>query len=376
MSSARTSLLGLGTALPPFSGTQAQVARFMSRVVAESAAPPRRERTLALIEQIYESCGIQRRFSAIPDFGLEDPQGFRFFPPTWTLEPFPGTARRMRLYEEVSVELAESAARRALARAGIEPRQVSHLVISTCTGFFAPGLDILLGQRLGLRPTVARTLIGFMGCYAGFNALRAADHIVRAEPEAVVLQVSVELCTIHFQKSLEPDALVANCLFADGCAAAVYGASERHGAGLAVIECTRSLAASGSLEQMSWHIGDSGFVMRLSAAVPRTLEVEAPGFASALLDEAGYRREEVVSWALHPGGRRIIDALREALGLAAGEVAPSLEVLRDHGNMSSATIFFVLQKLLDGVARPGPLVALGFGPGLTIEGAVLAVGGS
>jgi alpha-pyrone synthase len=293
------------------------------------------------------------------------------FPPNWQLEPFPSTARRMEIYEKASVDLAEQAARGALAEAGIDPSEVTHLVICTCTGFFAPGPDILLARRLGLRPTVARSILGFMGCYAGFNGMRSADQIVRSQPRAVVLHVCVELCTLHFQKKASPDLLIANCLFSDGCAAAVYAAPGRGGKPLALVAGNHSHVEGDSLDQMTWHIGDTGFEMRLSVQVPRTLGRQAAPFVEALLDRASLARKDVASWAVHPGGRKIVEALAAPLDLGEEDLAPSYGVLNDYGNMSSATIYFVLDRRLRDGGPAGPVVALGFGPGLTMEGAVL-----
>lgn len=368
-----TAVLGLGTALPPYSDTQVRVARFMARVLEASVPAERRDRALALVKRIYAASGIERRYSVVPDFGADDPAGFQLFPANWQLEPFPSTATRMRVYEETSVELAVEAARRALSEARVRPEEVSHLVICTCTGFFAPGPETLLIQRLELKPTVMRTTIGFMGCYAGFNGLRTADQIIRAQPRGVVLQVSIELCTLHFQKKDDPDTLVANCLFGDGSAAVVYGFKEDRGPGLATVLATQCAVNPDSLDQMSWRIGDTGFEMRLAATVPETLEAAAPAFVAALLDSAGVERAGVSGWALHPGGRRIVEAMGDALELAEPELEPALAILRDHGNMSSATIFFVLDNLFRTTPGDGDghLVALGFGPGLTLEGAVL-----
>lgn len=373
MRSGKSRLLGIGTALPWYRARKETVARFMTRVCEECAPAGCRRRVVDLARKVFVAEGLGTRHSVIPDFGCEEPEEFTFFPANWKLEPFPTTSDRMRLYERESVELAAVAAGRALGDAGVEPRDVSHLVVSTCTGFFAPGPDVLLMERLGLRRNVKRTIIGFMGCHAGFNGMRAAREIVESSPGAVVLQVAVELCSIHYQRRTEPDLLVANSIFADGAAAALHGAAARFPRGVATLVHDASFVDEGSLEQMTWRIGDHGFEMRLSMEVPRSLRKRAGEFLEHLLDGAGVRRSEVSAWALHPGGPRILEALAGALGLGESELAASAAVLAEHGNMSSPTIFFVLEKILSGEAeRPrGPLVALGFGPGLTIEGAVL-----
>jgi predicted naringenin-chalcone synthase len=344
----------------------------MSRVLESSTASRRRDRALELLERLGETSGIDRRYSVLPDFAADDPAAFRFFPRSWDLEPFPTTAERMRVYERTSVDLAEEAARRALEQAGIAAADVDHLLVCTCTGFFAPGPDILLIRRLGLREDVLRTILGFMGCHAGLCGLRVADDVIRARPDAVVLQVSVELCSLHYQKKPDPQLVVANSLFADGCGAAVYGSSGRFRNGKAGYRVPHSLLGQRSLGHMAWRIGDTGFEMRLSPAVPDCLRTEVAGFVDALLAHSGVPREEVRGWAIHPGGRRIVEVMQEALELDERDVQVSLSTLKKYGNMSSGTIFFVLDEMLRNGGLEGPVVALGFGPGLTFEGAVLS----
>ncbi|MFA6004208.1 MAG: 3-oxoacyl-[acyl-carrier-protein] synthase III C-terminal domain-containing protein, partial [Elusimicrobiota bacterium] len=244
------------------------------------------------------------------------------------------------------------------------------LVFATCTGLFAPGPDILLLGRLGLRPQVQRSVLGFMGCYAGFNGVRMAGQILGAEPESVVLQVCVELCSLHFQKQAIPDFIVANSLFADGAAAAVYARPGRFSGGLADLAATHSRVEKDSLDQMSWRIGPTGFEMRLDREVPARLKAAAPGFVGELLERAVLKRDGI-AWAIHPGGRKIVDEVRSALGLTDSQVRSSLEVLSACGNMSSGTILFVLDRELRRASHAA-VAAVGFGPGLTMEGAVLS----
>ena len=365
-------LLGLGTGLPEHCADETQIAYFLTRVLEASVPEAERSRRRAFLERILRGSGIRRRFSVLPDYVEEDPARFRFYPPNWRLEPFPTTEQRMKVYEETSVPLCERTARNALADAGVEAGDVSHLVITTCTGFFAPGPDVLLSRRLGLRSTVERSIVGFMGCYAGFNGMRTAAQILGSDPDAVVLQISIELCTLHIQRRDEADFHVANCIFSDGCAAAVFGSEERRGKGRARLLGTYSAVQPETLDAMTWRIGDTGFEMRLSIEIPSLLRDAIEPFVGTLLDEAGVGRDEVGGWAIHPGGRRIVEQIGEALRLGEDDLRASLTVLREFGNMSSATIFFVLQELLRQRPAAGPIVALGFGPGLTLEGAVLA----
>jgi predicted naringenin-chalcone synthase len=340
------------------------------------------------LDVLYRRSGIERRHSCLEDYGRA-PAAFTFYPPDWK-GSLPTTSRRMETYRTAALPLARTAAERALARLpGLAPGAVTHLIVTTCTGFYSPGLDVDLVNALGLSPQVARTLVGFQGCHAGVSSLRLADAICCGDPQAVVLVVCVELCTLHFQIEPSDDNLLANSLFADGAAAAVVAADRENdvrggdGAGPGWrrglsfgIERTGSWLAAGTEREMAWTIGDHGFQMGLSALVPRLLGVEVGGFLERALaiepDELG----AFDFWAVHPGGPAILDQVERALGLAPGLLAPSRRVLADYGNMSSPTVFFVLERIAaelaatdSGAPRCG--VALAFGPGLTLEAAVL-----
>lgn len=314
------------------------------------------------IERLARRSGIATRHSVIPDYAVE-PEGFTLYPKNWRLDPFPTTRERLDIYETTAVALAETAAREALDEARVTPRDVTHLVLSTCTGFFSPGPDIGLVQRLGLAPTVNRTVIGFMGCYAGFNGIRTAHDIVRADPSAVVLQVCVELCTLHLQRDDRLQTMVSNLLFADGAAAAVYARTPNRGR--AEVRGTLSQVASDSLDQMSWRIGNHGFVMQLAPTVPEHLQQALPSFIEQLCRKMDVSQSEVRSWAVHPGGRRVLEVVGEGVG---SDLAESFHVLEHFGNMSSATVLFVLDRVLR--EGGGFVGALGFGPGLTMEAAL------
>ena len=279
----------------------------------------------------------------------------------------------MGLFEKTSVDLAERVGRAALRQARLAPEDVTHIVFCTCTGFFAPGPDIELLGRLGLSPSTSRTCIGFMGCHAGINGLRTSGQIVGAEPGAVVLHICLELCSLHMQNEESMEAMLSNCLFADGCSAVVYGGASS----AARVSCVTSASciAPESSEQMSWRIGNFGFEMGLAAEVPRTLRTEARRFVGSLLDRARLRFEDVAHWCVHPGGPRILEGIRSALSLSREDLASAYGTLRDYGNMSSPTIFFVLERILESEPGPGPVVLLSFGPGLTMEGAVLMIDG-
>ena len=269
----------------------------------------------------------------------------------------PSTARRMEVYAAAAPDLAMEAVEGLPDRDGI-----THIVLASCTGFIAPGLDQILARRLGLPRETERVVIGFMGCYAGVTALRMAGHIVRSDPAAKVLVVCVELCTLHCQDTDDLEALLAMGQFADGAAAALVSAQ---GEGLVLGE-TLSLTLEDSAELITWTITDTGFVMHLSGEVPgRIAEVLASPDTVARIT-GGRSADEITAWAVHPGGRSILDAVERGFALAPGKLAASRDILRRHGNMSSATVLFVIAQLFD--QRPQSGLALAFGPGLAVEG--------
>ncbi len=365
---ARQSILrSVATAVPKYRVEQEQITDFLARAL--SARGLADDKTLRRLRFLSRKSGVKQRYSVLSDYACSSPDNHRFYGTNSLLEPIPTMAQRMTCYEKNAVFLAEEAARRALQRAAIVPSEVTHLIISTCTGFFAPGPDILLIDSLGLNRNVQRTQIGFMGCYAGFTGLRTADTIVKADPEAVVLQVAVELCSLHLQMDASVDNLTSSLLFADGAGAAVYTGPQADSSTGYTIKKTQSEVGLDSLSQMSWRIGDHGFIMTLDSEVPRSLHQQAPSFVDSLLDHKPLSSPGR-AWAIHPGGPRILEEVADSLHIDESYLQVSKQVLESYGNMSSATIFFVLDALTASTEAT-EIVALGFGPGLTIEGCYL-----
>jgi predicted naringenin-chalcone synthase len=362
-------ITGIGSAVPDHAITQTEAATLALDL---ANAAPGRERALAAI---YRKSGVRTRGSVL----LENPGGRpfaqEFFPPAEATAPGgPSTGERMARYALEAGRLGVEAAARALAAAGVEPGAVTHLVTCSCTGFASPGLDIEAIEDLGLEPTVARTHVGFMGCHGAFNALRVADAFAATDSGAVVLVICVELCSLHFQYGGQDDHVVANSLFADGAAAAVcrppLPADEPTAARPWRLVRQASRVLPGSQREMTWLIADSGFEMRLSPRVPDLIATHLLPTVAAMLAEAGLAIADVATWAVHPGGPRILSAVETALGLPAEALAVSRSVLAEHGNMSSGTILFILERLR-ATAAGGPCVAMAFGPGLSVELAVL-----
>lgn len=355
---------GIGTALPLHSISQQHSAEF---ALAHGAAGTERDRQL---RALYRLTRVRKRHSVLLESaGPGEAPRQDFYASVDAAGQGPGTGERMDRYEREALPLAVQAARAALADAGRPCAEVSHLVTVSCTGFAAPGVDIGLIRELGLPRTVARTHVGFMGCHGALNALRVARGFAGADTDACVLVCAVELCTLHYQYDWNPDWLVANALFADGAAAVVGGAREPGKGEPWQLAASGSALLEDSAELMSWRVGDHGFEMALSARVPGVIERGLRPWLEAWLALQGLRVGDVASWALHPGGPRILEACAQAIGLRREDYAVSQEVLADYGNMSSPTILFILDRLRARNA-PRPCVALGFGPGLAVEAAL------
>jgi alpha-pyrone synthase len=239
--------------------------------------------------------------------------------------------------------------------------QVTHLIVTSCTGMYAPGLDLELVQRLGLSTDVERTMIGFMGCYAAINALKLSHHIVRSVPSARVLLVNLELSSLHMQETANIEKLLSFLVFADGCAASLVSAEPR---GLA-IEGFLSEVIPNTAEQITWHVRDQGFEMHLSGLVPKSIHSNLGPVVRRLQAKLGTEQPSV--WAVHPGGRSVLDAVQAGLQLAPDALDASRDILARFGNMSSATVMFVLASVMQQAPAEALGCAMSFGPGATAE---------
>lgn len=352
----QTHLLGLATALPATSVAQSDA---VEMAIPFTCSTPEEERTLRVL---YRRSGVKRRASVL----LEGDGGAPSFfpPPTGPQDRGPATSLRMARYEQHAAPLALAAASRALADAGASPAEVSQLVTVSCTGFVAPNFDVSLIKGLGLSPATGRTHVGFMGCQGALNGLRVADALARRQPGAGVLLCATELCSLHYQYGFDPDQTVANALFADGAAAVVLRAQPGDGEWRVLGNGAWLLPECD--DAMTWRIGDHGFIMTLSPRVPDLIAAHLRPALAGWLASLGLELDDVRTWAIHPGGPRILSAAAEALGLDSTATAVSKDVLAEHGNMSSPTILFILERLRRAQA-PSPCVALAFGPGLSAE---------
>ena len=358
-------IAGLGTAVPRELVTQADAARLAVELCAVGHGHT------ATIPALYRRSGVRKRHSVVLTSSTNGRPAEQSFYPVADdpADRGPTTAERMRRYEVDAVDLAVRAAQGALDQACWSAERIAHLVTVSCSGFAAPGVDIGLIERLELPRDVSRTHVGFMGCHGALNGLRVAGALASSDPGAGVLVCCVELCSLHQQYTDNAQQIVANALFSDG-AAAVAGIADRAGQSVWQIVDQRSHLLRNTAELMSWRIGDHGFEMTLSPRVPDVIHGALRPWLTQWLAEHLLTIDDIRGWAIHPGGPRILTACADALGLDASCLEPSQEVLADYGNMSSPTVLFILERLRDS-AESLPCVVLAFGPGLTIEAALL-----
>ena len=311
---------------------------------------------LQRVEALYREAGVKQRGCTLGLSGMR----------SQILDTGSGgatTSQRLGHFMHHAGVLGERAARSALADSGHTPSSITHVVTVSCTGAESPGIDHQLIGLLGLSPDISRTHIGFMGCHAAINALAVASAFVRADPQAVVLVACVELCSLHFQVGETSwDQQVANAIFADGAACAVIGS----GQGRCGLTQFASRIFPGTEHLMRWDIGDHGFQMTLSPRVPGVIKRGISGWLEQWLATHDLRSDLIAGWAVHPGGRDILEGVRRGLELPHSALAASHGILESRGNMSSGTILWVLSNLLDEL-ESGPIVGLSFGPGLTGE---------
>jgi predicted naringenin-chalcone synthase len=368
----RVKIASIGTAVPPH-----KIPQELHYSIIESANGMSRADKLQ-VRKVYSGTGIKYRYSVLAEFGSEDSEENILFHPA-NHHPSLPVSKRMALFEKHAADLAESASKDCFSELlDFNSRSITHLITFSCTGMSAPGLDIQLIERLGLHRNVERTCINFMGCYAGINALKSAYHICRSQPDAVVLVIGVELCTIHYQKHRNDDQLIANALFADGAASCIVsqkkinsGSNFQFG-----LKDFYSEYAPAGMNEMVWRIGDFGFDLRLSVEVPNHIRQNVAALMQKLFLKAGISQDEISYHAIHPGGKKILEACEQALGITTKQNELSYQVLRDYGNMSSVTIFFVLHEYLQKfeVSDAGKKVlSCAFGPGLTMESMILEI---
>ncbi len=315
-------------------------------------------RSARLLRRMSDMGGIEHRYSVVRtgregDGEVLDRDGF------YRPGEFPGTGERMRRFEREAPILAQKAVE--ALDLGEDRAKITHLIVTCCTGMSAPGVDLQIAELCGLPGGVERTMIGFMGCYAAVNAMKMARHVVRSEPDAKVLMLNLELCTLHLKESRDTEQILSFFLFADGCAASLITAEPR---GIA-LDRFHAILAPETADLITWNVGDTGFDMLLSGRVPGAIREALTGKADAILQGVPVR--DIDLWAVHPGGRTVLDAVQSALELPDAALAPSRGVLRRYGNMSSPSVVFVLKDVMEAAERGQSGCAMAFGPGLVAE---------
>lgn len=350
------------TSLPEFKYSQDDLRERMKEIVEGT------ERDKRILHQIYARSGIDTRYSVVEDFKSAGSRKLYFN----GQGAYPGTKSRNDLYIAEGRKLFTATARKLLENSRFNAKEITHLVTISCTGFYAPGPDYDIIKNLGLQAETERYHLGFMGCYAAIPGLKLAKRICDADPGVTVMVISAELCTLHFQANNVPDNMVSASVFADGAAGAIISSQKPEEKGFKIEDFASAITEKGS-EDMAWEIGDSGFNMVLSSYVPALLGDGLEPFLNPVLSKYGITQNEIDLWGVHPGGRAILDKIEQTLSLDPALLDASRKVLANYGNMSSATVLFVLKELLNQPSEKEKetALAMAFGPGLTIESALL-----
>lgn len=356
------SILSVATAVPPHAYLQEDLAKRVPEVFGLS------QEKAELAAKIYQNSAITKRHSVFSDLNYP-PEQWEFLGPDYP-QTVPGMSDRNAVYKREAPKLAEQAARQALEAWGGERSSITHVISVSCTGVLAPGIEFHLMQKLGLSPSVNRLGVNFMGCFGAIKALSVARAFALENPDNRILLVCTELCSLHVQSGDTTDTLMGNCLFGDGSAAAIIGADPKGTESpLWHIQRFHSVGFPNTLDKMSWEAGDTGFLMRLSRQIPVLIGRQIAAFKdSLLLHEV---TAEQCNWAIHPGGKSIIQAIEQSLRLRPEQTQASWTTLNHYGNMSSATFLFVLELLARQPRRQQWTAGVGFGPGLSAEGILL-----
>jgi predicted naringenin-chalcone synthase len=342
--------------------SQEEILQFMQRVYSLNAAGKR------TLRYLYHQSSIRTRYSVIPDY-CRPAAEWEFYPPTENLEPFPSLEQRMQWYNDHAAPLSVKAIHACL-EGKADPQDITHLITVSCTGMSAPGLDLQIVELMGLAPTIFRTSVNFMGCYAAIHALKAADAICRSDAKAKVLIVCTELCTLHFQREPTTENITSSLIFGDGSAAAlvVAGDRDRPEKGIRLDSFYSEILAKGK-KDMAWELSSTGFRMTLSNYIPDLIEQDLAPLVHRALQKNWMQPEDITHWCAHPGGKRVLEAIHKSLHFTNGHLDDSYEILKQYGNMSSPTILFVLQRIMAKLdyGQPNALFGVAFGPGLTME---------
>lgn len=353
-------IIAIGTAVPKYNTFQNQILDYMHQAYNDEVVSRK-------LNVLFHNSGIQKRYSSIPDFHLNNQQNSFFH----SSEKLPSVEDRNVLFKKNALPLALESIAVACEElnTSILDLGITHLISVTCTGLSAPGIDANIIQELNLPNDIYRTSVNFLGCNAVFHALKIADMICKTDAQAKVLIVSVELCTLHFQPKNNHDNLLSNTIFGDGAAALIVSSDAHKNKGL-TLSGFYSLLLNKGKDLMGWNITPQNFEMILSAKIPEFIGDEVNDIVRNAAQKN--RIQKIDKWAIHPGGKKIIDSIKQQLNLSATDTIPSYKILNDYGNMSSPTIVFVLKEIMNSIQNGDTIFAIGFGPGLSIETAFLS----
>ncbi len=360
-------IISIGTANPVNRHEQSDILDFMQMVYAFSDTDRRK------LKFLYQHSGISTRYSVVPDYSLSL-KDWQFFPKGENLEPLPPVELRMKWFNKHAPDISVQAIRHSI-EGKITSDEITHLITVSCTGMSAPGLDLMIIEQMGLPSTIYRTSVNFMGCYAAIHALKIANDICLLNSDAKVMIVCTELCTLHFQRETSIDNVASALLFGDGSAAVLVTADNSPERGLKLDHFYSEILPGGK-KDMTWEISSTGFLMTLSGYIPELIEQDFEPLVQRAVAGTGFQKNDIRHWCIHPGGKKILEAVGSSLSLPKDDLRHSYSIMQHYGNMSSPTILFVLEKILNelkaspetaGDRPPQPVFGAAFGPGLTME---------
>jgi predicted naringenin-chalcone synthase len=350
-------IISIATEVPQYCHKQKDIIHFMSKVYGLDDIEKRK------LSFLYNHSGIETRYSVIDDYSLQEDE-WDFFPNDKT-KPFPALEERMKIYDKEALSLSLKAIEKCIS-GFIEPHEITHLITVSCTGMSAPGLDLHIAEALNLSPHIFRTSVNFMGCYAAIHALKLARLICDADANANIVIADTELCTLHLQQDYTPDNVASSLLFADGSAAVLV--SNKHTSPNSItLDGFFSHVSYKGKRDMAWELSSKGFLMTLSSYIPQLVEEDIDALVADSLKHHKIDKASITHWCIHPGGKKILQAIENKLGLDKDDLCFSKTVLSKYGNMSSPTVLFVLKDMMNSIKASARIFGVAFGPGLTME---------
>lgn len=354
-------ITSIATAVPQYRQKQMQIFEAIKHIHAQTEQEER------VLKFLYKSSGIETRYAAVPDFNLDN-NAAEIIVQNKDNCSMRNLEHRLQIYDKAALDLSLNVIKKCLGTATAS-HQITHLITVSCTGMQAPGLDLAIIKNLGLNTNIYRTSVNFMGCYAAIHGLKHAHYIASKEPQAKVLLVCTELCTLHFQKEKTIDNITSTIIFSDGAAAVLIEGEQSQNPGWNINNFYSEINFEG-IDDMAWKISADGFLMTLTSNVPDILEKKCDGILQNALQYYGLNQKDVNAWCVHPGGKKILEAIERGCHISKEQIKESYEVLKEYGNMSSPTVLFVLEKIMANARQNAPvknIVGMAFGPGLTLE---------